>query len=60
MMTTEGRTEVKERALASNVFDAVYGCLIGGAIGDALEAAVENWHYSDIRAKHGKVDRFLL
>jgi ADP-ribosylglycohydrolase len=59
MMTTEGRTEVKERALASNVFDAVYGCLIGGAIGDALGAAVENWHYSDIRAQHGKVDRFL-
>jgi len=39
--------------------DRVYGCLIGGAIGDALGAAVENWHYADIRQVHGKVETFL-
>lgn len=37
----------------------MYGCLIGGAIGDAMGAPVENWHYTDIRERYGKVDRFL-
>jgi ADP-ribosylglycohydrolase len=41
------------------LLDQVYGCLIGGAIGDALGAAVENWHYADIRARYGKVREFL-
>jgi ADP-ribosylglycohydrolase len=41
------------------LLDAVYGCLIGGAIGDALGAPVENWHYADIRERHGKVEHFM-
>jgi ADP-ribosylglycohydrolase len=41
------------------LLDQAYGCLIGGAIGDALGAPVENWHYADIRRKHGKVTEFL-
>jgi ADP-ribosylglycohydrolase len=41
------------------LLDQVYGCLVGGAIGDALGAAVENWHYADIRGEHGKVTDFL-
>src|ERR671917_1426813 len=45
--------------MASDLPDAVYGCLIGAAIGDALGAPVENWHHAEIRATHGKVDRFL-
>lgn len=34
----------------------VYGCLIGGAIGDAMGAPAEDWHYSDIRPKFGRID----
>jgi len=45
--------------VAENLFDAVYGCLIGGAIGDALGAPVENWHFRDVRRVHGKVTEFL-
>jgi ADP-ribosylglycohydrolase len=41
------------------LLDQIYGCLVGGAIGDALGAAVENWHYADIRREHGKVAEFL-
>lgn len=36
--------------------DAVYGCLIAGAIGDALGAPVEGWHYRDIAAQYGRMD----
>jgi ADP-ribosylglycohydrolase len=39
-------------------FDRVYGCLIGGAIGDALGATVEGWSYRKIRDEYGKVDHF--
>jgi ADP-ribosylglycohydrolase len=45
--------------VATDLLDAVYGCLIGGAVGDALGAPVENWHYADIRERHGKVTEFM-
>lgn len=45
--------------MAKDFFDAVYGCLISGAIGDALGAPVEGWHYADIRKKYGKVEEFM-
>lgn len=45
--------------MASELADAVYGSLIGAAIGDALGAPVENAHHAEIRERHGKVDRFL-
>ena len=38
--------------------DRIYGCLIGGAIGDALGATVENWSYDRIRKEYGKIDTF--
>lgn len=38
--------------------DRIYGCLIGGAIGDALGAVVENWSYERIRDEYGKIDTF--
>ena len=41
------------------LLDRVYGCLIGGAIGDALGASAEDWHYTDVRRVFGRVDRFL-
>lgn len=45
--------------MAKNILDAIYGCLIGGAIGDALGAPVEGWYYTEIRAKYGKLEEFL-
>jgi ADP-ribosylglycohydrolase len=53
------REEGVPAKMANGVFDAVYGCLIGGAIGDAMGAPVENWHHEDIRERHGKVDGFV-
>jgi ADP-ribosylglycohydrolase len=41
--------------LAENIFDAVYGSIIGGAIGDALGAPVEGWYWTEIREKYGRV-----
>lgn len=41
-----------------DIFDRTYGCLVGGAIGDALGAAVEGWPYEQIREEYGKVDEF--
>lgn len=45
--------------MAVNMHDAVYGCLVGGAIGDALGAPVEGWYVEDIRAKYGKLEEFF-
>lgn len=39
--------------------DAVYGCIIGGAIGDALGAPIEGMNYWEIREKHGKLQEFI-
>ncbi len=41
------------------MLDKVYGCLIGGAIGDAMGAPAEDWHYTDIRPTFGRIDSFL-
>lgn len=38
--------------------DRVYGCLIGGAIGDALGATVEGWSYERIRQEYGRIEEF--
>lgn len=45
--------------MADDIADGVYGCLMGGAIGDALGAPVEGWHVDDVRCTYGKIDRFL-
>ena len=45
--------------MAKDVLDAVYGCLIGGAIGDSLGAPVEGWYYTDIREKYGRVTELM-
>ena len=39
--------------------DRVYGCLVGGAIGDALGAPVEGWTYRRIRGEYGEMDEFV-
>jgi ADP-ribosylglycohydrolase len=38
--------------------DRMYGCLIGGAVGDALGAPVEGSAYDRIRAEYGKIREF--
>ncbi len=45
--------------MAQDILDAVYGCLIGGAVGDALGAPVEGMYYTDIREKYGKVTELM-
>lgn len=41
------------------LFKKVYGCLLGGAIGDALGGPVEHWTPEQIRERYGNLDRFL-
>lgn len=41
-----------------HLFDRVYGCLLGGVIGDAMGAPVEGWRYPDIEKKYGEVSDF--
>lgn len=38
--------------------DSVYGCLIGGAIGDALGAPVEGWTHERIQNEYGSFEEF--
>ncbi len=45
--------------MAKDILDAVYGSVIGGAIGDALGAPVEGMYYTEIREKHGKVTKLM-
>lgn len=45
--------------MAQNILDAVYGCLIGGAIGDALGAPAEGLYYQEICARHGRIEELL-
>jgi ADP-ribosylglycohydrolase len=42
-----------------DIFDAVYGSVMGGAIGDALGAPVEGWYWHEIRQKYGRVETFV-
>jgi ADP-ribosylglycohydrolase len=45
--------------MSENLLDSVYGCLVGGAIGDALGAPIECWWWTDIRAKYGRLTEFV-
>jgi len=42
----------------SQLYQKVYGCLLGGAIGDAFGIRVEMMHYRDIEAQYGRVTHF--
>jgi hypothetical protein len=39
-------------------YGKVFGCLVGGAIGDAFGVRVEMMHYRDIEAQYGRVTHF--
>ncbi|TVQ25987.1 MAG: hypothetical protein EA383_06760 [Spirochaetaceae bacterium] len=41
------------------LLDKVYGCLIAGAIGDAMGAPVEMYNYEEIRDRFGRVTELL-
>ena len=45
--------------MAKTLFDAVYGSIIGGAIGDALGAPVEGWYYDEIKERFGRITDFV-
>jgi ADP-ribosylglycohydrolase len=45
--------------MVKDILDAVYGCLIAGAIGDALGAPVEGWNYWEIREKYGRLNELV-
>ncbi|NLX71524.1 MAG: hypothetical protein GX024_11690 [Clostridiales bacterium] len=40
------------------LYNKVYGCLIGGLIGDAMGAPVENKHYKEIEEEYGMINDF--
>jgi len=43
----------------TRLFENVYGCLLGGAIGDALGGPVEHWTPEEIRAVYGNLDHYV-
>jgi len=45
--------------MAKDILDAIYGCLIGGAVGDALGAPTEGMYYWEIKEKYGRLEVFL-
>jgi ADP-ribosylglycohydrolase len=45
--------------VAKDLFDAVYGCLIGGAIGDALGAPVEGLNHWEIGEEYGRLEALI-
>ena len=42
----------------SALYDKVFGCVVGGAIGDAFGIRLEMMHYRDIEAQYGRVTHF--
>ena len=45
--------------MARDMLDTVYGCLIGGAVGDALGAPVAGLNYWEIRERYGRLEDFV-
>ena len=41
-----------------SLFKKIFGCLVGGAIGDAFGIRVEMMHYLDIKEQYGWVTHF--
>jgi ADP-ribosylglycohydrolase len=56
---SEDHTHTNGQLAESRLFAKVYGCLLGGAIGDALGGPVEGWTPAQMRATYGVVDRFV-
>lgn len=45
--------------MARDLYDAVYGALAAGAVGDALGAPAENLYYQEIEERFGRITDFL-
>jgi ADP-ribosylglycohydrolase len=43
----------------SKLFKKVYGCMLGGAIGDALGGPVEHTPTEEVREKYGNLDHYI-
>ena len=43
----------------NKLLDKTFACLAAGAVGDAMGAPVEGWHYTAIREKYGVVDDLI-
>lgn len=56
---SEDSTQSNGQLAESRLFAKVHGCLIGGAIGDALGGPVEGWTPAQIRETYGALDRFV-
>lgn len=45
--------------MPDHLLDRIYGCLIAGAIGDALGAPAEGLYYQQIRERYGRIDDLM-
>ena len=45
--------------MKTKLFSKIYGCLLGGAIGNAFGSPFENMDYKDIEKKYGRITDFL-
>lgn len=45
--------------ITSRLYDKVYGCLVGGLVGDALGGPAEGLHYRAIQERHGEIVEML-
>ncbi len=45
---------------AHGLFEKIWGCLLGGAIGNAMGSIVENWTYERIEKTYGQIEEPLL
>jgi len=50
--------DMQPKVTYSQLYKKIYGCLVGGAIGDAFGIRVEMMHYRDIEAQYGRVTHF--
>ncbi len=60
-MTQERRVKHMDSARDSTLYKKIYGCLIGGAIGDAMGGPVEGreWTPEKLRDAYGEIDRLM-
>ena len=57
-MAKKSSEENKPKSADSLLFRKVYGCLLGGIIGDAMGAPVEGWPFEKIEKQYGWLDKF--
>ena len=48
--------DILQGVIKLNLRDRIYGCMIGGAVGDAIGFATEGLHYEEIRRRYGRIE----